>query len=235
MLRYLLVSAVLICALPALSQQLSYSDPAVMYQRILLEKSGEGSYQKIGNFKVIGTSFLYGGNQRGNVYTPSEKAEDATISYDTYNQQILVMQKGQDKELAMSIRDVDSFTMNIIDKKVDLGLKFINAQQKDPSKKFFMAVISEGPRFNLYKVYTSTMGYVSTNYIQSELRQFDLLADYYYCDNSKKGLKKIRLSEKSVKSEFKDVADLTETLNSVSLEKNPEQALSEVFKVLNAK
>ena len=113
-------------AFSATAQQLSYSDPAISYQRILLEKSGEGTFQQIGNFKVTGTSFLYGGNQKGNIYTPKEKAESATISYNTYNQQVHVLQQGQDKELVMALKEVDSFELFVNDKSGTQVLNFIN-------------------------------------------------------------------------------------------------------------
>lgn len=222
-------------AFSATAQQLSYSDPAISYQRILLEKSGEGTFQQIGNFKVTGTSFLYGGNQKGNIYTPKEKAESATISYNTYNQQVHVLQQGQDKELVMALKEVDSFELFVNDKSGTQVLNFINGTLKDPSRKLFMQVVYGGPRFSLYKSYTSTLGYVSTNYVQSDLRQFDLLVDYYYSDNAKPGLKKLRLSAKAIKAEFKDIADLTEILNKEDFEKNTELALKEIFALLNTK
>ena len=85
----------------ATAQQLSYSDPAISYQRILLEKSGR-DFQQIGNFKVTGTSF-YTEATKGNIYTPKE-GRICPISYNTYNQQVHVLQQGQDKELVMALK-----------------------------------------------------------------------------------------------------------------------------------
>ena len=59
-------------------QAATYSDPAQAYIRILLEKSGEGGYKQIGNFKVLGTSYLYGGNQFGDVFFKNGSAPEIT-------------------------------------------------------------------------------------------------------------------------------------------------------------
>ena len=54
-------------AFSATAQQLSYSDPAISYQRICWKKAG-GLFNRSVIFKVTGTSFLYGGNQREYLY-----------------------------------------------------------------------------------------------------------------------------------------------------------------------
>jgi len=218
------------------AQALSYVDPAIAYQRILLEKSGEGSYKQIGNFKVIGTPYLYGNTFKGNVYTPTEKAENADISYNTYNQQVEVVQAGSNKPLLMSLQDVDSFKLIIKDKSgAPEVLSFINAQQVDKSKKLFMQEVYNGKRFSLLKAYSSTMGYVSTNYVQSELRQFDLIVDYYYFDVQKPGIKKLKISAKNLKSEFSNITDISAITSSDDFDKNTEFALKEIFALLNSK
>ena len=80
-----------------------------------------------------------------------------------------------------------------------------------------------------------TLGYVSTNYVQSDLRQFDLLVDYYYSDNAKPGLKKLKAFVESDQSKFKDIADLTEILNKEDFEKNTELALKRNFRIVEYK
>ena len=87
----------------------------------------------------------------------------------------------------------------------------------------------------IYKSYTSTLGTVSTNYVQSDLCQFDLLVDYYYSDNAKPGLKKLRLSSKAIKAEFKDIADLTEILNKEDFEKKHRIGSERNFRIVEYK
>jgi hypothetical protein len=219
-----------------IAQQLSYSDPATAYMRLLLEKSGEGSYQQIGNFKVVGTSYLYGPKLAGDIYTPKEKATNIQLSYNTYNQQIEAYQNNSERPIIMKLAEVDSFRL-IAARNADFkeDLLFVNATKLDPSKKFFGQVVASGKRFNLYKAYKSELGYVSTNYVQSELRQFDLNFDYYYSDSAKAGLKKLKVTPGGLKKEFNEIADITTFANDEELGTNPEYALRKIFTVLNNK
>lgn len=232
----LLVAMNLFIMLHATSQILSYSDPAISYQRILLERSGEGSYQQIGNFKVKGTSYLFGTNHKGDVYTSKEKAEGVRLSYNTYNQQIDVYQNDNDKPLLMALKDVDSFRMIIQDENaIQSVLLFINGTLLDKSKKFFVQEVYDGPKYSLYKAYSSVMGYVSTNYVQSELRQFDLNYDYYYRDITNGSLKKLKASAKNVKATFNSIMDVSKLADSEEFDTNPEYVLKQIFSFLNSK
>ena len=177
------------------AQAASYSDPAQAYLRVLLEKGGESNQQQVGTFKVVGTSFLYGGNLIGDVYFKNGSAKNVLITYDTYKQSLGVNAGDDGKALMKQLEELDSFVLKAGPKtEFKTDLKFISILPLDSSKKLFLQRVVTGPRFNLYKAYTSDLGYVSTNYIQSELRQFDLNYTYYYTDNTKPGLKKLKLS-----------------------------------------
>jgi hypothetical protein len=74
---------------------------------------------------------------------------------------------------------------------------------------------------------------VSTNYIQSDLRQFTLEYNFYYTDNSTKDFKKLKLSKKKIVDEMKSKIDVSIFLDEEELDKNPEIALKKVFNALN--
>ena len=236
MFKYVMICAGLFNANAALAQQLSYTDPASSYMRILLEKSGEGSYQQLGNFKVVGTSYLYGPKLGGDIYTTKERATNIQLSYNTYNQQVEAYQNNSEKPIIMKLADVDSFRL-IAARNSDFkeDLLFVNANKIDASRKFFAQHVIAGKRFNLYKAYKSELGYVSTNYVQSELRQFDLTYEYYYSDSTKPGLKKLKVTPGALKKEFNEIADITTYANDEELSTNPEYALRKIFAVLNNK
>ena len=236
MFKYLFIGAVLLVSENTLAQQLSYSDPATAYMRLLLEKSGEGSYQQIGNFKVVGTSYLYGPKLTGDIYTTKERATNIQLSYNTYNQQVEAYQNNSEKPIIMKLADVDSFRL-IAARNSDFkeDLLFVNANKIDASRKFFAQHVIAGKRFNLYKAYKSELGYVSTNYVQSELRQFDLSYEYYYSDSAKPGLKKLKVTPGGLKKEFNEIADITSFANDEELSTNPEYVLGKIFVVLNNK
>jgi hypothetical protein len=74
---------------------------------------------------------------------------------------------------------------------------------------------------------------VSTNYVQSELRQFDINYDYYYTDAQKPGLKKLKKNGDGIKKEFKTVRDLSVVAELSDYALNPEEVLQKVFMELN--
>ena len=217
------------------AQQASYTDPASSYLRILLEKSGEGSYQQIGNFKVKGTSYLFGPKLNGDVYTPKEKALKTLVSYNTFNQQLEVFQNGAETPLLFATNEVDSFKLLATARSsFSEDLLFYNSLIIDPSaKKFFLQKVATGLRFSLYKSYRSVMGYVSTNYVQSELRQFDLNYEYYYTDSVKPGLKKFKTGSNNLKKEFLYVADVSSITDNEDSNANLEYELKKIFALLN--
>jgi hypothetical protein len=217
------------------AQQGSYSDPAQAYLRLLLEKgTGETDAQYVGNFKVRGTSYLYGGNLWGNAYFGNGSAKNIQITYDTYKQVLALNSGDASKSMVKQLNDLDSFSLTASDKTdFQTDLHFINASLVDSSKKMFLQVIYSGPRYSLYKAYKSELGYVSTNYVQSELRQFDLKYDYYYSDSQKPGLKKLRTTSNAVKKEFKSITDVSPFVDEEGFSSNPEKALVKVFSAIN--
>ncbi len=216
------------------AQAASYTDPAQAYKRILSEKGSEGSFQRIGNFKVVGTSFLYGGNLLSNVYFKNGSVKNVMITYDTYRQELSFNMGSGDNTLINQLNGLDSFTIRADENTVyKTDLRFVNVEQFDTTQKLFLQKVATGPRFNLYKSYKSDLSYVSTNYIQSELRQFDLNYDYYYTDIQSPGLKKLKTGSRAVKKEFNDIKDISFIVDVKGYNSNPELSLIKVFTHLN--
>ena len=99
----------------------------------------------------------------------------------------------------------------------------------------FLLLVQNGDRFKLLKSYKATLDYVSTNYIQSELRQFTLEYTYYYYDAQTKELKKIKLSKKKITDEFKPIMDVSSYLEDDLFNSYPEKAMQLIFAELNKK
>jgi hypothetical protein len=139
-----------------------------------------------------------------------------------------------DKPLVRDPGTLDSF---IIHQDIELGitspLKFVYGSLLGVKDKYYFEEICIGKRFSLYKRYKSELGYVSSNYVQSELRQFDLESEYYYTDSEGKGIKKIKPNAASVIKEFKDVKDLTSAASVDDFTANPEDAFRKMFAYLN--
>lgn len=217
------------------AQASSYVDPAAAYLKVMLEKGSEGTYQQIGNFKVIGTSYLYGEKLAGSVFTKTEKSDNTNLSYNTYNQQLDIYLESIGQTISKTALEVDSFT--IFSGKSEFlknNLLFYSYRHVSPnSKAGFYQVLGTGARYNLYKSYSASLDIVSTNYIQSDLRQFTLEYNFYYLDNKTKEFKKLKLSKKKILDDFKSVLDLTPFLDNNEINNNPELALKKLFSVLN--
>ncbi len=216
------------------SQQASYTDPGAAYLKLFLEKGSEGTYQQIGNFKVIGTSYLFGEKLKGGVYTKTEKSEHVELGYNTYNQSLDVNLNGV-QSITKKVGEVDSFVIYANNSEfIKNDLLFYSSALVSPkAKDGFYQIISMGSKYNLYKGYTSVLDIVSTNYIQSDLRQFSLEYNFYYTENNTKDFKKLKLSKKKIVDEFKSKMDVSIFLDEEELDKNPEIALKKVFNALN--
>ncbi len=210
-------------------------DNALNYNRLIREKTGEGVYKLIGAYKVVGTSYLFGEKNQGNLFSQEAKAINVYLSYNTYNQEVeFYSSSNPDKPLIKEPGTVDSFILN---RNESLGitsaLKFVYGTHLWSSEKAFFKEIYAGKRFSLYKRYKSDLGYVSSNYVQSELRQFDLLFDFFYTDSETKAIKKIKPNSSSINKEFKNIKDVSSAINNDELSANPEEALRKVFDFLN--
>jgi len=213
----------------------AYLDPGLGYNKLLKEKLGDGVYKLIGNFKVIGTSYLFGEKHKGDIFSSDEKAYNISLSYNTYNQELeFYSTSNPDKPLIKEPGSVDSF---IIHEDISIGivnsLKYVYGSLIGASDKCYYQEIYVGKRFSLYKRYKSDLAIVSSNYIQSELREFDLQYDYYYIETDKKGMKKLKRNASSIISEFKNVKDLSSVVNGDAFSANPEDVLRKAFDYLN--
>ncbi|MEQ1676203.1 MAG: hypothetical protein ABL876_05870 [Chitinophagaceae bacterium] len=214
-----------------------WTDPALNHNRLLQQRNEEGKYKLIGAYKVIGSSFLFGEKNKGDVFSATEKAYNISVSYNTFNQELeFYSTSNPDKPLVKEPGSLDSF---IIQQNKELGignpLKFIYGPLLGTSDKSYYLEVAAGERFTLYKRYKSELDYVSTNYVQSELRQFNLEYVYFYADKESKGLKKLKINASAIIKEFKSVKDLSGIINSDNLTVNQEDELRKIFEALNSK
>ena len=111
MYKNLSLALALIAGIAATAQQASYVDPAQAYNRILVEK-GANSYRQVGNYKVIGSPFLFGEKNKGNIYSKPETAKNIELSYNIYNQEVAFYSTANpDNELVKTPGSLDSFLL----------------------------------------------------------------------------------------------------------------------------
>ncbi len=222
----------------SIAQAASYSDPAAAYLKVMLEKGGEGTYQQIGSFKVIGTSYLFGDRLMGSVYAGKEKSEKVSLGYNMYNQEldIYASPTSSSSKISRSVATIDSFVVFASQSEfLTQDLFFYRSSLlKSDLKECFLQMVCKGNRFTLFKAYSAVFDYVSTNYIQSDLRQFSIEYNYYYLDATTQQLKKLKLSRKKMIDEFKSVKDIGPYYNNETFDLNPELSLKNIFNALNA-
>lgn len=233
--RFVLTLAFSAASLACLSQAQQNIDLAINHNKLLREKQGDGVYKLIGTYKVIGTSFLFGEKNKGNLFTPETKAYNIGLSYNTYNQEVeFYSTSNPDKPLIKSPGEVDSFFF-LANPELELthNIKFVYGTHLNSTEKAYFMEVYAGKRFSIYKRYKSELDYVSSNYIQSDLRQFELTRDYFYYDSEKKAIKKIKPNESNVIREFRDVKDLSGIVSADAFTTNPDGAFIKLFSYLN--
>ncbi len=213
-------------------QQLAYFDAAQAYNRLLIEKNN-GAYIRVGNYKVIGTPFLFGERVRGNISATGETTHNIFLNYNTYNQKLeFFLSENPQVAFEKDAATVDSFEFQ---QNTFLGLNegmnFINGKYAGADDKVFLRVMYSGKKYNLYKKYKSVLGVVTTNYIESELRQFDLTTEYYYYDEVTRKYKKLKASYSSIMKEFGE--DVEALIDKDALVTNPDSVLLAIFTALN--
>lgn len=230
-------------ALPAPATALSggdvgcvaYLDPAQRYNQYILDNMNN-VYTLVGNYKVMGTPYLFGGKHGGSIYHKGIKGDVASFLYNTYSQQ-LEMQDEKDKEAMFKIKvaDIDSFLVDIESPQSGkTKLKFINSNIYGFKDAFILQVIVDsGSRYSLYKKYYSTLGVVTTNIMQSNLKQFELNIEYYYGDTATHEIKKLKPNAKAVTKEFKLKGKPVQLLESDHFSADPEAVLKDVFGEMN--
>lgn len=232
--RRIFVAALALVATAGYAQQGSYFDPAQAYNRLLIEKNG-GTYTQVGNFKVTGTSYLFGSKNNGDIYGPTETGKDVSLAYNSYNQQVEFFPAGSNSSLVKEPGTLDSF---VIHKNRDVNLEtdivFHYASQLGGKDKNYYQLVHRGKKASLYKRYTAELGVVSTNYIQAELRQFNILVDYFWVDSTGKNLKKLKMNAKSLEKELGSIKSISSVIDPAGLTAEREKELVKIFEAVNA-
>jgi hypothetical protein len=239
--RFLFVFIVWLWAGPLSAQSgiitptVGWVDPVLNHNRLLREQTGEGVYKLIGPYRVIGSSYLFGERNKGNIFSAEATAVNIQIGYNTYNQEVeFISSSNPGKPLIKSPGEVDSF-MFLANKSLgaESDLRFIYGKHLGSSDKSYFQVLATGPKVGIYKRYKSDVGYVSSNYVQSELRQFDMLVDYFIFNPNTQSLKKVKNSFNSLQKELNAVRDVSSIFTSAAFSENPDRTLTQAVSFIN--
>ncbi len=216
------------------AQGIAFTDPAKAFNKMMLDKNGEGSnLERVGTYKVKGTSLYFGGSLKGTIYTKERAFPDVLISYNTYNQYVDIYDNSNTPIATKKFNELDSFKVKINTSEFNTNSTFISSLVLQSNDNCFFQVISLGKKYALFKKYHTDLGIVTENQFQADLRQYDLLTDYYYTETGMKGVKKIKLTNNGIIKEFKLVKDVSRIVEEGSLIFNPEGILLNVFEEIN--
>jgi len=226
----------LCCNLGAFAQPYNGSynfnvDPAAAYNKYLVRQSAR-TYIQVGPYKVLGTYFLFGADHPGNFYSKSETASNIRLSYNTYNQDVsFTSSSNPDKPLVKEAGTLDSFVLKA-DSLIATDMTFIyGAVLKTDEKSYFQRITNPSGSMVLFKRFKSTIG-IPSNYIEAELREFELERNFYYYDSKKKTLTKLKTGYSWLKKEFSGVKNFDSLIDRNELEANPELALTKFISAL---
>jgi hypothetical protein len=209
-------------------------DPAMRHNRLLQDRTDDGVFTQVGAYKVKGSPNLFGGRIEGNMFGGTTKAYNIYLNYNTYNQELgFYSTSNPVSALYKEPGEVDSFFLLANkDAGIDAPLKFIYGSHIGSKEKSFYQEVYKGKQYSVYKKYKSELAYVSENYIQPDLRRFDLVAEYFYTGPDKK-LKKIKQGTANVVKEFKDVKDLKNVVADDAFSMNTDGAFKRMFEYLD--
>ncbi len=234
MYKNLSLALALIAGIAATAQQASYVDPAQAYNRILVEK-GANSYRQVGNYKVIGSPFLFGEKNKGNIYSKPETAKNIELSYNIYNQEVAFYSTANpDNELVKTPGSLDSFLLRAnVKAGLSTDVTFIYGPNIGAKDKNYYEVLFGSGRFKLYKRYTGELGLVTDNIVEADLKQFNIKVDYFYTDSTTQKIKKLKTTAPAIVKEFSSVKDLSSVSNADGLTMNRDDQLKVIFFELN--
>lgn len=211
----------------------AYSDPAQLYNRLTRDKFNN-TYTLVGTFKVTGTPYLFGEKNEGVIYSKTDPVASGNVSFNTFNQQVEWYPAGAVEPIRKELATVDSFTLSISSDAYKGNIKFINAENWGSKSKFFLQVVAPTAVYTLYKRFYSDLEIVTTNYVQSELRQFELKYEYYYAVNGEGELKKLKTSPNGLKNEFPAKKQCWNDMDFTRLTTDKENFLTSFFEKLSA-
>ncbi len=176
-------------------------DAAQVFNLLQIQRN-ENKYYRIGNFKVTGTPFLFGEEQTGNIFTVGRSMKRVNVRYNIYSQEVETSTEiSAGKIVSIDIADIDSFFL-IANANHSNDLKFLNKKFFQSKDKGFLQEVFIGSQYSLYKVYKATLEIVTSNYAESELREFAVNYNFYYTLPGSKEIRLIKNSESFLKKEF---------------------------------
>ena len=137
-------------------------DPATAYNKYLVGQNNR-KYTQIGQYKVLGTPYLFDSKHLGNMFAKTETGFNILLSYNVYNQEVeFTSSSNPDQPLVKEPGTVDSFILKK-DSLIASDMLFIYGAHLGFKDKQYYLQVSKGDKYQLFKKYKANMEVVSTN------------------------------------------------------------------------
>jgi len=236
-LKPFLIVALACCFNQYLAAQEYYQDPAQVFNKVQIDKhNSNGGYIRIDNYKVTGTPYFMGERHPAILFIKGEGSFNTRLSYNVYKQELEFYTKtNPNTPLIKEWELVDSFILHPSDNSTFVtDIKFLGGTVLGSNEKVFFREMYLGTKYSLYKRYRVELAFVSGAYVKSDLREFDLIGEYYYMDESSKKLIKLKNNFGAVKKEFKNIKDISTATSADEYKKNSDACLRKAFALLNS-
>ncbi len=173
----------------------SQSNPLGVFNQYIAEY-WSGEYQRIGQYRVKGTPYLFGESFEGKlIFEGGNVTLRDKVLYNLYTQIAGPDIKG---EILETTRQLDEFTMTLPEKFGGETLLFKHSRLfKEADMKVYFNVVSEGSKTTFLKIYRIRLTADPSNMYDKENKVFEQYFDYYlYTPGSPGTLTKIKLRKK---------------------------------------
>lgn len=210
-------------------------DPYINHNKLIQNTAQGGGYYLIGPYKVQGSPYFNKDTVLGTFYSKTETVLNIYLRYELFNQNLeFISSANKEQALVKEIGELDSFLLFRNEKKgIKEDLKFVDAKMLGVDDKAYYCVLYKGPKYSIYKRYTSELIIPLAKAGIAEMREFETQVEYWYMNEITKELIKLAPTAGAVKKEFRDVKDLSTVLKGLSMFNNPDKALKKTFIYLN--
>lgn len=195
-------------------------------------ESWAGQYQRVGQYKVKGSPYLFGESMSGKIkYQGGDFVKTDKILYDLNDQKVGPEVNGQ---IFKADQTIEAFVIQFPGKYSNEEALFKSAAtygaKKGPA---YFNVLSEGSAVHLLKAYRIKVVADPSNMMDKEARIFEQFVEYYIYDVQAKSISKVKMNKKDVADALKATPALQTKLNAYTGVLSSELDLLSLVETLN--
>ena len=191
-----------------------------------------GEYQRIGPYKVKGSSFLFGDSYPGSItYKSGKIARDKMVYFDIYYYKVGTIEKNIKYDAA---EEVQEFTVQLPEQYGGKELKFRNANAFGASaSKGFFNILEDGKKVALVKYFKVNLMIDQGSELNKDTRVFEQVYEYYIYDKALNELHRIKLKEKDIAKALNNKKFMDEVIHAKKIDLSYEGSVISAISLYN--